>query len=312
MPRYRALYALLGSALLAGSSRELLAQSSTSTSSAARYTLNGVPATCASCAEWSVPHAAVRLYGNTWYVGTKELSSVLIVGSGGHVLIDPGLEETVPQLLANIRAAGVNPRDIKYVLTSHVHYDHAGGVGALVKATGAKVAALPWSAAVIERGTASRDDPQYGIAFDIAPVRPVQVVQSGATIRVGTLALRALSTPGHTPGSTTWSWQSCDERQSCVDVVYADSQTPVSADNFLFTAQRGLAEQVEAGQRALEAVPCRLLITPHPGASRLWERVAQGAAAGADSLLDATGCRNYAQRGRAAFLARFARETQKR
>ena len=311
MPRFRVLCALLGSALVAGSFRDLIAQSPAAAPSTARYTLNGVPATCASCGEWSVPHAAVRLYGNTWYVGTNELSSVLIVGSAGHVLIDPGLEETVPQLLANIRAAGVNPRDIKYVLTSHVHYDHAGGVGALVKATGAKVAALPWSAKVIERGTASRDDPQYGIAFDIAPVRPVQVVQSGETIRVGSLTLRALSTPGHTPGSTTWSWRSCDDKRVCVDVVYADSQTPVSADNFLFTSQRGLAEQVEAGQKALEALPCRLLITPHPGASRLWERVAQGSAASADSLLDVTGCQRYAQRGRAAFLARDAREEKR-
>ena len=272
------------------------------------YRLKGKPvAACESCAEWSVPHAPVRLHGTTWYVGTTELSSVLIMGTQGHILIDPGLEETVPQLLANIRAVGANPKDIRLILTSHVHYDHAGGVGGLAKATGARVAALAWSARVLERGAMSPDDPQAAIAFDITPVPRVQVVQDGETVRVGTLAVRALLTPGHTPGSTTWSWRSC-EGSTCVDVVYADSQSAISADGFRFTDQPGLAARVEQGHRALEALPCRLLVTPHPAASRLWERVAQGSAAGADSLLDVTGCARYAQRARAAFAARYARE----
>jgi metallo-beta-lactamase class B len=272
------------------------------------YRLQGKPvATCESCAAWRVPHAPVRLHGTTWYVGTAELTSVLILGPQGHVLIDPGLEETVPQLLANIRAVGANPRDIKLVLTSHVHYDHAGGVAALVKATGAHVVALPWSARVLERGVMAADDPQAAIAFDLTPVKRVRVVQSGDTVRVGPLALRALLTPGHTPGSTTWSWQSCDP-SGCVDMVYADSQSAISADGFRFTDQPGLAAQIEAGHRALETMPCRLLMTPHPAASRLWERVAQGAAAGPDSLLDNSGCARYAQRAREAFAARFARE----
>lgn len=276
---------------------------------APRYTLGGKPVEggCASCAEWSVPHAPVRLHGTTWYVGTRDLTSVLIMSPRGHVLIDPGLAETVPQLLANIRAVGANPRDIRLIVTSHVHYDHAAGTAALVAATGAQVAALPWSAGVLERGVMPSDDPQYGLAFDNAPVKRVRVVQSGDTLQVGTTTLRALATPGHTPGSTSWIWKSCDGA-SCVDVVYADSQTPISADGFLFTAQRGLAVRVEAGHKALEAVPCRLLITPHPGASRLWERVAQGRAAGADSLLDVTACARYAQRARAAYQARYAKE----
>lgn len=276
--------------------------------SAQPYRLQGKPvATCESCAEWRVPHAPVRLHGRTWYVGTDKLSTILIMGTSGHILIDPALEETVPQLLEHIRAVGANPRDIKLILTSHVHYDHAGGVAALAKATGARVAALPWSARVLERGVMAPDDPQAAIAFDITPVRDVQVVQDGETLRVGPLAVRAVLTPGHTPGSTTWTWRSC-EGAECVDVVYADSQSAISADGFRFTDQPGLAARVEQGHRALEALPCRLLITPHPSASRLWERVAQGAGVGADSLLDSTGCARYAQQARAAFAARYARE----
>ncbi|MBL0938185.1 MAG: subclass B3 metallo-beta-lactamase [Gemmatimonadaceae bacterium] len=273
------------------------------------YTIGGKPVAggCESCAEWSIPHAPVKLHGNTWYVGTRDLSTILITSPAGHVLIDGGLSVTVPQILANIRAVGADPRDIKLVLTSHVHYDHAQATAAFAALNGARVAALPWSARALESGVMPSDDPQFGLAFDNPKVSRVQVVQSGDTLRVGSLIIRATATPGHTPGSTTWSWQSCDGGK-CVDVVYADSQTPISADGFLFTAQRGLAEAVERGHRALETMPCGMLVTPHPGASRLWERVAQGRAVGADSLLDKTGCARYAQRARAAYQARYAKE----
>jgi metallo-beta-lactamase class B len=266
-----------------------------------------VAATCESCAEWSVPHAPLRLHGNSWYVGTRELTSVLITSPAGHILIDPGLAATVPQLLDNVRTLGFDPRDIKVILTSHVHYDHAGGAAALQKATGARVMALPWSAGVLTRGIVPRDDPQAGVIFDIDAVPNVRTIAAGDTVRVGTLALIAVATPGHTPGSTSWRWQSCDGA-SCVDAVYADSQTPISADGFLFTVQKGLADAAEAGHKTLETIPCRLLITPHPAASRLWERVAQGTAAGPDSLLDSTACARYAQRARAAYAARYAKE----
>ncbi|MCA0376808.1 MAG: subclass B3 metallo-beta-lactamase [Gemmatimonadetes bacterium] len=273
------------------------------------YTIGGRPAPggCESCAEWSVPHAPVRVHGTSWYVGTRDLASILIMTPAGHVLIDAGLEATVPQLLANIKAVGANVRDIRWVLNSHVHYDHAQGTAAVVAASGARVAALPWSARALEAGVMPADDPQFGMAFDNPRVRAVRVLQDGDTLRVGGLVLRAHATPGHTPGSTTWTWQSC-EGGRCVDVVYADSQTPISADGFRFTAQRGLAEAVERGHRTLETLPCRLLITPHPGASRFWERVAQGTRAGADSLLDVTGCARYAGRARAAYQARYAKE----
>ena len=124
----------------------------------------------------------------------------------------------------------------------------ASATAAIASLNGARVAALPWSAAALEIGVMPFDDPQHGIAFDNTPVKRVHVVQNGDTLRVGSLVVRATATPGHTPGSTTWSWQSCDGSK-CVDVVYADSQSAISADGFRFTAQRGLAEAVERGRR---------------------------------------------------------------
>ena len=124
--------------------------------------------------------------------------------------------------------------DVRLLLNSHAHFDHAGGLAELQRASGARVAASPWSAGVIGRGATERSDPQFEVALAYPGVGRVQTIADGDTLRVGPLALVAHFTPGHTPGGTTWSWRACDGAR-CLDVVYADSQTPVSANGFLFT-----------------------------------------------------------------------------
>jgi metallo-beta-lactamase class B len=139
----------------------------------------------------------------------------------------------------------------------------------------------------------------------------VRVFADGETLRVGPLALTARSTPGHTPGGTTWSWRSCDAGR-CVDLVYADSQTPVSADGFLFTRSPSYPSAIqdfERGFATLEALSCDILVTPHPSASGLWERVAARDRGNADALVDREACRRYAATARQALARRVATET---
>ena len=269
------------------------------------------PAACPSCVEWNAPQAPFRLHGDSWYVGTRGLAAVLVTSPAGHVLLDGGLPESAPQILASIRALGFRPEDVLLILNSHAHFDHAGGIPALQRATGAAVAALPWSAAVLRRGTTLPDDPQHGVlAVPYAPVAEVRELADGETVRVGPLALTAHHTGGHTPGGTTWSWRSC-EGDRCLDLVYADSQTPVSADGFRFSGDArypAARRDFERGLATLASLPCDLLVTPHPGASGLLERVAAREAGDADALRDPAACRAYAARGRAALAARLARE----
>src|SRR5690242_14724323 len=189
---------------------------------------------CPSCAEWNAPQRPFRIYGNTYYVGTHGLSAILLTSKDGDVLIDADLPESAPIIIANIRALGFRVEDIKLILNSHAHFDHAGGIAALQRAFGARVAASPWSARVLERGASIPGDPQYGVLSSYSPVPHVQVIADGETLYVGPLALTAHFTPGHTPGGTTWTWRSCDGNR-CLDLMYADSQTPVSADGFSFT-----------------------------------------------------------------------------
>lgn len=261
-------------------------------------------AACPSCAAWNAPQHPVRLFGNTWYVGTRGLTSLLITSPEGHILIDGGLPNSAPRILENVRAAGFRPEEIKVILNSHEHWDHAGGIAALQEVTGARVLVSAPSVPVLERGLPGRSDPQHAIALPMPAVRAVEAVADGEVVRVGTLALTMHATGGHTPGGTSWTWRSC-EGERCLDFVYADSRSPISADGFRFSESAEYPSAIadfHRGQAFLEGVSCDVLVTPHPAASALWERLAGGA------LVDREACRRYAQAARRALDARLEAE----
>ncbi len=293
--------------ILTGVSATLLALSACATAQSADVRTQPYPAAdCPTCAEWNVPQAPVRLHGNTYYVGTRGLASLLITSPEGHVLIDGALPNSAPLILANIRALGFDPRDIRLILNSHAHFDHSGGLAALQHASGARVAASGPSAPVLEAGRSMEGDPQHGALLDFPAVANVQRFTEGETQRVGPIAVTPHLTPGHTPGGTTWTWRSCDDA-GCVDVVYADSHSPISADGFRFTdspAYPGAVADFERGFRTLEGLSCDILVTPHPSGSALWERLEGGPA----KLVDPDACKRYAAAGRERLRQRLQTE----
>ena len=268
-------------------------------------------ARCPSCAEWNAPQQPFRVFGNTYYVGTQGLSSILITSDRGHILIDGALPASAPNIMANIRALGFRVEDVKLILNSHAHFDHAGGIAALQAASGARVAASPWSAQVIQRGESDRQDPQFGVLNPYPPARSVQVIRDGEILRVGPLALTAHFTPGHTPGGTSWTWRSC-EGVRCADLLYADSQTPVSAEDFYFTRSttyRAAEADFARGLRVLGQVRCEILLTPHPGASGLFERLASRDSAQSDTLfIDSRRCERFVESAKKAVAERMTKE----
>src|SRR4029079_1234924 len=170
------------------------------------------PKACEACAEWNGPREPFRVFGNTYFVGPAGLGSVLITSKAGAILLDGGLPQTAPLIDASIRKLGFRTEDVKLIVNSHAHYDHAAGIAALQRASGATVAASAKGAWAIEHGMSTDDDPQhaFGPAQQGYPsVKKVRVVTDGETLHVGDLALTAHLTPGHTPGSTTWTWRSC-------------------------------------------------------------------------------------------------------
>ncbi len=266
---------------------------------------------CPKCPEWNQPQKPFRIFGNSYYVGPHGLSSILITSEAGHVLIDGALPESAQQIAANIRSLGFRVEDIKLILNSHIHFDHAGGIAELQKLSGARVVASKWSAAVMREGGVGKDDPQYGVIRSIPPVSQVYELRDEDTFRVGDIAMTAHLTPGHTPGGTSWTWKSCDGNM-CRDMVYADSITPVSADGFKFTKSREYPEALADFEKSfafLETTSCDVLITTHPDASDLWDRLeARERGVTPDPMVDSGACRRLVEHGRAQLRERIAEE----
>jgi metallo-beta-lactamase class B len=270
---------------------------------------------CPPCDDWNGKREPFKVFGNTYYIGVAGLSSVLIVSSDGLVVLDGGLPQSAPLIDASIRRLGFRTEDVKLIVNSHAHFDHAGGIAALQSLSGARVAASAQGAWALEHGYPTEDDPQYRSGSDpkmrFPRVSRVEVVSDGQALTVGDVTITAHMTPGHTPGSTTWTWHSC-EGARCLNIVYADSLNPVSDDGFRFTGDATRATLIPAFRRSIEAVerlPCDVLIPVHPGFSGLDEKLAARArGVTPDPFIDASACRAYAADASQKLTKRIAEE----
>lgn len=225
------------------------------------------PIECSNCAEWNARKESFRVFGNTYDVGVAGLGAVLVTSDAGHVLLDAGLPQSAPRIDESIRALGFRTEDVRLILNSHAHSDHAGGIAAIQRASGATVVASAAGARALEQGEPLPEDPQYAFGPEVnrfPAVADVRVVADGEVLRLGDLAITAHLTPGHTPGSTTWTWRSCDDTD-CKDVVYVDSLNPVSAPGFRFTDDAARIEAYRRSIVAVAALPCDILLAVHPG-----------------------------------------------
>lgn len=272
------------------------------------------PKDCGDCPAWNAPREPFRIFGNTYYVGVADLSSLLIASEQGLILLDGGLPQSAALIDANIRKLGFMTESIRLIVNSHAHFDHAGGIAALQRVSGATVASSPASARALAQGLPTPDDPQFALGpqfMSFPPVKNVKTVTDGETLAVGNLAITAHFTPGHTPGGMTWSWRSC-EGQRCLNFVYADSMTPVSAPDFRFTANGpALVDSFRRSIARIAALPCDVIVSPHPGFTNIDGKLKQRAAgAAADPFIDPEGCRTYAAGATKRLETRIAEESK--
>jgi metallo-beta-lactamase class B len=156
------------------------------------------------CKDWDdydKPAPPVRIHGNTYLVGTCGISSVLIVGTDGDILIDSATEAGADLVAANIRRLGFNPTDVRILLHSHEHFDHVGGMARLEQLTGARLYASANAAEVFKAGRPGAGDPQADILTPFPPARVDRTLRDGEEVRLGNLMVKAIATPGHTLGA---------------------------------------------------------------------------------------------------------------
>src|SRR4051812_38406272 len=158
-------------------------------------------AACEGSDEWEKPAPPVRIYGNTYFVGTCGISAILVTSKQGHILIDSGTEADTELVADNIRTLGFRLSDVKFLLHSHEHFDHVGGMARLQRLTGAQLLASPEAAVVLRSGRNGPDDPQAGSLKPFPAAVVDQIIQDGEMVRLGDTILIAIATPGHTPGA---------------------------------------------------------------------------------------------------------------
>lgn len=252
-------------------------------------------------AEWLAPRPPVKVFGNTYLVGFGGLNVALIDTGKGLILVDGALPQAAPAVLANVRKLGFAPSDIKYILSTEPHFDHAGGLAALARDTGATVVASPRGAEGLRTGRLAADDPQRGYDSLFPPVRAVRTIRDGGRLALGNTIVTARATPGHTMGSMSWSWRACEGR-SCKAIVFAASLNPVSTDDYRFSApaNKAVVAAFARGQAAMRALPCDILITAHADQDGATSRF----------LTMPGACRNYAASSREKLAQRLRKEAR--
>ena len=210
--------------------------------------------------KWNQPVKPFKVIGNVYYVGATEVSSFLITTSEGHILLDSGFLETVPQIQQNVAQLGFRFQDIKILLNSHAHYDHAGGLARLKELTGAKLMVSEGDVAQLARG--GKDDPNFGDRFLFTPVTVDRMLRDGYTVKLGDVSLTALLTPGHTKGCTTWTMKVRDGAKMH-DVVFVGSTTAPGyklVDNDKYS---NIAQDYELTFRLLKNLPVDVFVAAH-------------------------------------------------
>ena len=255
---------------------------------------------------WGDPAPPAHIYGNVYMVGTCGIVSLLITTPQGHFLIDGAIPEAATEIAQNIRELGFDPTDVRYLLNTHEHFDHSGGLAGLKRMTGAKMVARAEAKDALESGDVHPSDPQKGLFDPVEGVKVDQMIGDVETLTIGNQTLTAIATPGHSPGGTSWRWTSC-ENGKCLDIVYADSISAVSADEYRFSDHPEYVAPLRATISRVAAIkPCDILITPHPSASALFERLV-----GEMPLVRPNGCAEYAVGAKTRLENRLAKESAK-
>jgi metallo-beta-lactamase class B len=256
---------------------------------------------------WNQPVEPYRILGNLYSVGANDVTSFLIATSAGHILLDGGFEETVPIIQENVKKLGFKLEDVKILLNSHAHYDHAGGLAGLKKRTGAMLYASEPEAPLLARG--GKGDFRFGDELAFPPVQADRTFQDGDTVTLGGATLTAHLTPGHTMGNTTWTMK-VEEGGKSYDVVFVGSAT-INPGVVLTNNPRysGIAEDYAKTFRVLKSLPCDVFLAAHAsfyGGLDKAERLKKGETP--NPFIDPRGYREHVERREKMYLDQLARE----
>jgi metallo-beta-lactamase class B len=244
--------------------------------------------------KWDEPADPAKVVGPIYFVGTKGLGSFLITGSEGHVLLYTGMPGSGPMIEKSITRLGFNPKDVKLILTGHAHVDHVGGHAYLKRVTGAKIAMMREEVELFESG--GRLDFQYGRdrEFAFEPAKVDTVFRDGDEIKLGDFTLRALLTPGHTMGSTTYV-MTVSDRGTTYTVVFPDGTgvNPGYSVGRRNPSYQGIGDDYRRTFHILEGLKPDIWLAPHNDVDDLTDKLARAAKVGTAAWVDPEGYKKF-------------------
>lgn len=232
--------------------------------------------------EWTRPAKPFHIVGPIYYVGSEGLAAYLIRTNAGLILLDGTMEENVPAIEANIRSLGFSLTDVKILLNSHAHFDHAAGLAALKRDTHASLFASKPDAPALESGTPPSQT-NYGLV-KFPPVKVDRLLVDGQPVKLGDVAMIPLVTPGHTPGCTTWTMAVKDGART-LRVVWPCSLS-VGGNILKHNAgYPGIVADYRWSFARMRRIPADVVLPAHTELTGLWERRKRLEAGDADAFV---------------------------
>jgi metallo-beta-lactamase class B len=261
--------------------------------------------------DWSRPTEPFRIVGNVYWVGTYDLSSYLITSPEGHIVINTGLPDSVPQIRANIEALGFKLSDVKILTATHAHWDHVAGLAALKRLTGASVHMSAPDADVLESG--GRSDFRWGkdpqAWFD--PVAVDRRLAGGDTIRLGPNVLTLHLHAGHSKGASSFTFTVHDgDRDYRVGIINMGSINP----GVRVTGMPGFPDIGEAYARtfaAQKAMTLDVFLASHASQFGMHRKRKAGDADDPGRFVDPKGFRTAVEELEATFKKQLASEQRR-
>lgn len=260
---------------------------------------------------WREPIAPMKLVGPIHYVGTRGLAAYLITTPAGHILIDGGVPVGGPLIVTSIEALGFAPRDVKVLLTTQAHFDHVGSLAHLKQVTGGRVLVMQGDEGIIAAG--GKTDYLFGSEprYHFPAVTVDQVIRDGHRIVLGGITLDALRTPGHTPGTTTYTTTVQDGGRT-YEVVFAGS-TYVNPGTRLVKnpSYPGILDDYRAALRVLEGLRPEVFLAAHGSQFDFEAKRARAASEGPSVWVDPEGFRKAIAASRTRLEELAAAESKK-
>jgi metallo-beta-lactamase class B len=257
---------------------------------------------------WNQPVEPFKIAGNIYYVGATDVTSYLVTTPKGHILIDSGFSETVPQIRENIAKLGFKFSDVKILLNSHAHYDHAGGLAELKRLTSAKLMISRPDFELLANG--GTGDPNFGDRFPFESVKADETFGDGKMVKLGGTVLKANITPGHTRGCTTWATE-VTENDRKYNVIFVCS---TSAPGYKLIGNDKYPSIFEDYMRTferLERLKVDIFLGSHGNIYDLQDKIDRlRRSTGSNPFVDPAGYRDYLAASKAAIQNTHKRQSE--